>query len=89
MVAKALVVLLVWALLASGKHQNTSHHLTNMMDEQMIDVDMNVHLWSLVPTAQSPLMTPGKDTSVKYMMKTLVRYFGWMLVHLFIDLTRE
>lgn len=55
----------------------------------MINVDMNVHLWSLVLTAQRPLVTPGKDTRVKYMMKKLVRYFGWVLVHLFIDLTRE
>lgn len=88
MAAKALVILLVGALLASGKHQNSPHHLTNMMDEQMINVDMNVHLWSLVLTAQNPLMTPGKDTSVKYKMKKLVRYFGWMLVHLIIVLNR-
>lgn len=89
MAAKALVVPLVGALLASGKHQNTSHHLINMMAEQMINVDMNVHLWSLVLTAQSPLMTPGKDTGIKYMMIKLVRYFGWMLVHLFIVLNHE
>lgn len=89
MAAKALVVPLVGALLASGKHHNTSHHLPHMMDEQMINVDMNVHLWPLVLTAQRPLMTPGKDTSVKYMMKKLVRCSGWMLVHFFIVLSHE
>ncbi|TWW79201.1 hypothetical protein D4764_10G0002310 [Takifugu flavidus] len=43
MAAKALVILLVGALLAS------------------------------VLTAQNPLMTPGKDTSVKYKMKKLMK----------------
>lgn len=95
MAAKALVLLLVGALAASGEHPSTTQLLANTMEELMIHVNRNVCLLSQCLAAQRPLMTPGEHADIKYTTRTLVGLFqiidqfrepiGWCLFVCFLN----